>query len=222
MKTLTVPFTLLFVVAAASMPALAQEKVSKVNGSIHAEAGQVYGKLDTVNGSIRVAGDVQTGKIETVNGSVKIGERAQTGAVSTVNGGVRLASGVIANGTVETVNGGIFSDRNSRIQGNVETVNGGIGLVQTHLTGDIGTVNGDITVGIGSLVEGGIRIRKPGFSLSLTPARKPRVIIGPDAEVKGSLQFDRDVTLYVHGTARIGPVTGAEPIRFDSDTAPEN
>lgn len=222
MNHLSVSFTLLAALAVASSPAFSQEKISKVNGSIRAEAGQVYGKLETVNGSIRVLDDVQTGNIETVNGSVKIGERARTGRISTVNGGIRLGTGVTAAGKVETVNGSIFSDRSSQIQGGVETVNGGIGLVQTRLSGDITTVNGDVTVGIGSVVEGGIQIHKPNFSLSLTPARKPRVIIGPNAEVTGSLEFERDVVLYVHRTARIGPVMGAEPVRFDSDTAPEN
>lgn len=38
--------------------------------------------------------------------------------------------------------------------------------------------------------------------------------------VNGSLQFEREVVLYVHRTARIGPVTGAEPIPFDTETAP--
>ena len=32
--------------------------------------------------------------------------------------------------------------------------------------------------------------------------------------------FEREVVLYVHRTARIGPVTGAEPIPFDTETAP--
>jgi len=63
-------------------------------------------------------------------------------------------------------------------------------------------------------------VRKPNFSVSLTASRKPRVIIGPNAVVEGPLLFEREVVLYVHRTARVGPVTGAEPIPFDTDTAP--
>lgn len=215
-------FLLLAVATAAAGPAMAQQEVSKVNGSITAEAGQRYGQLDTVNGSIKVEAGVETGDIETVNGSIRVDQRARTGGISTVNGGIRLATAVVASGELETVNGSIFSDRSSQIQGNVETVNGGIGLVETRVDGDIRTVNGDVTVGIGSVVNGGLHIKKPSFSLSLTPGRKPRVIIGPNAVVAGALTFERDVVLYVHGSARTGPITGAEPITFNGDTAPEN
>ena len=127
---------------------------------------------------------------------------------------------MIAHGSVSTVNGSIFSDRGSQIEGGVETVNGGIGLVESRVGNDVETVNGDITVGIGSQVKGGVHVRKPNFSVSLTASRKPRVIIGPNAVVDGPLQFEREVVLYVHRTARIGPVTGAEPIPFDTETAP--
>ncbi|MGY2437741.1 hypothetical protein ACW4FQ_31895, partial [Escherichia coli] len=75
-------------------------------------------------------------------------------------------------------------------------------------------------IGIGSQVGGGVHVRKPNFSVSLTASRKPRVIIGPNAAVSGSLLFEREVVLYVHRSARIGPVTGADPIPFDTDTAP--
>ncbi|MBN5144938.1 hypothetical protein JY471_20680 [Stenotrophomonas maltophilia] len=218
MKTLSIP--LLFGVLLATGPVAAQEDISKVNGSISADVGQRYGKLDTVNGGIRVGEGVETGSIDTVNGGVKVADRARTGQIETVNGGVRLGREVIARGDVSTVNGSIFSDRGSQIEGGVETVNGGIGLVESRVGKDVETVNGDITVGIGSQVNGGVHVRKPNFSVSLTASRKPRVIIGPNAVVSGPLQFEREVVLYVHRTARIGPVTGAEPISFDAETAP--
>ena len=52
MKVLSIP--LLLGVLLATGPVCAQENISKVNGSISAEPGQRYGKLDTVNGGIRV------------------------------------------------------------------------------------------------------------------------------------------------------------------------
>lgn len=201
--------------------ALAQQDISKVNGNITADGDQRHGDLDTVNGSIKVEEGAETGDIETVNGGIRVAARARTGSISTVNGSIRLAPGTVTGGGVETVNGSIFVDRGSRIAGNIETVNGGIGLVATQVSGDVETVNGDITVGVDSSVSGGIQVHKPSFSLSLTPGRKPRVIIGPRAVVSGSLQFERDVVLQVHRSARVGAISGAEALYFDSETAPE-
>lgn len=222
MKSHALPLVAALGLAFAASPTLAQEAVSKVNGSITADAGQRYGNLSTVNGSIQVNDGAETGKIETVNGSVRVGAGAHTRSISTVNGAVRLAGNVTATGGVETVNGSIFSDRLSQLQGSISTVNGGIGLVETKLSGDIETVNGDITVGVGSTVSGGIKIKKPNFRLSLTPGRKPRVIIGPNAVVEGALEFERDVVLQVHRSAKIGAVSGATVVLFDTETAPEN
>jgi len=214
------PLALSLLLAAA--PAVAADDVSKVNGSITAEAGTTYGSLDTVNGSIKVADGVTTQAVETVNGGIRIGDGARTRAVSTVNGGIRIGRDVQVDGSIKAVNGSIFTDRGTVVRGSVETVNGGIGLVRTQLDGGVETVNGDITVGVGSQLGGGITVRKPGFSISFTPTRKPRVIVGPDAVVNGALRFDREVVLYVHSTARIGTVTGATAIRFDTDTAPQD
>jgi hypothetical protein len=40
--------------------------------------------------------------------------------------------------------------------------------------------------------------------------RIPRIVIGPDASVQGTLRFDREVELFVHPSAKIGPVAGAK------------
>lgn len=201
---------------------LAQADISKVNGAVHAQAGQQYGDLETVNGSITVDGDVIAQDISTVNGSIKLAERAQAGDVETVNGSIRIGRNAVIARNLETVNGSIFVDHGSQVGGNIETVNGGIGLVATQLGGSIETVNGDITVGVGSRVTGDIQIKKPSFNFSLSAPRKPRIIIGPDAVVQGKLHFEREVTLHVHTSATIGPVSGATAQRFSSDTAPQD
>lgn len=220
MKRLPLPLLLALMLPCGS--AWAVDDISKVNGSITAEAGQAYGDLETVNGSIRVGAGATTHSIETVNGGITIDEGARTGSVSTVNGKIVLGQRVIAGGNLETVNGSIFVDRGSQIEGGVETVNGGIGLVETRLRNGIETVNGDITVGVGSQVDGGIHVEKPSFNISLSAPRKPRVIIGPNASVSGELRFEREVTLYVHRTASIGPVSGAVAVAFDTDAAPND
>lgn len=210
---------LLLTLALAATPALAQQDVSKVNGSVSADAGQAYGDLETVNGSVSIAAGATVEDASTVNGSITVGDKAQAASLETVNGAIHIGKDVQVRKNVETVNGSIFTDRGTTIGGNVDTVNGAIGLVGTRLAGGIETVNGDITVGIGSHVTGGIKVEKPrGWSIK--PRRDPRIIIGPNAVVEGPLVFERPVTLYVHTSAKVGPVTGATAKPFSTDTAP--
>ncbi|MEG1678679.1 MAG: hypothetical protein RR326_01180 [Stenotrophomonas sp.] len=211
---------LLLLLSASAPLALAADDISKVNGSIQTQAGNTYGDLETVNGSIQLASGVQANSVETVNGSVRTEDNVRANSIETVNGAIRGGRNLVLTHGLDTVNGGIYVDRGSRIGGNIETVNGSIGLVAAQLGGDIETVNGDITVGIDSVVKGGIKVNRPSFGISLTAPRKPRIVIGPNAVVEGPLVFEREVVLLVHDSARIGPVTGATPQRFDSETAP--
>lgn len=200
-----------------------QQDIDKVNGSISAGAGQVVGNMETVNGSIRIDTSARTGNAETVNGSIAVAERAQVGSLETVNGSVRVAGQVRVDGGVDTVNGSVFVDRGGTVRGDVTTVNGAIGLVDTDLLGNIETVNGNITVGAGSYVKGGIKVEKPNSSwmpISIGKRKPPRIIIAANAVVEGSLVFEREVKLYVHQSARIGPVTGATAVRYSGDRAP--
>lgn len=208
--------------AACSLPAMAQDDISKVNGSIETSAGGRYGDLETVNGAVHIAENVQSGDASTVNGSVHVGHGARVGSLETVNGAIRLGRNVQVAGDIETVNGSIFVDQGGKVDGGIETVNGAIGLVQTEVVQNLETVNGDITVGIGSHVRGGITVERNRSWFQGTPKRKPRVVIGPDAVVEGPLKFEREVSLYVHRSARTGPVTGAEAVMFETETAPQD
>ena len=183
--------------------------VSKVNGGITAEAGQTYGDLETVNGGISVRARAVAGSVETVNGGITLEDDAQVRSAETVNGGVHGGERVRVSGGVETVNGGIQLDFNSRVGGDLETVNGGITLKQSEVGGRVQTVSGDITVGAKSVVRGGILIERPR-GVHFGRMRIPRVVIGPNATVQGTLQFDREVELFVHPSAKIGPVVGAK------------
>lgn len=211
---------LLLLLSANAPLALASDDISKVNGSIQTQSNTTYGDLDTVNGSIQLASNVQARGVETVNGGVRTEDNVQARNIETVNGAIRAGRNLVISRGLVTVNGGIYVDRGGRIGGGVETVNGSIGLVATQVDGDIETVNGDITVGIDSVVKGGIKVNRPSFGISLTAPRKPRIVIGPNAVVEGQLVFEREVVLLVHDSAKIGPVTGATPQRFDSETAP--
>lgn len=194
--------------------------VSKVNGGIAVEDGGTYGRLETVNGGIEVGAKARVAHAETVNGGIEVGASSQTGPLETVNGGIRIEHDVTT-GDLTTVNGGIFVDRGGKVGGDIETVNGAIGLVDTDVTGGLETVNGDVTVGVGSHVRGGLRYEKNRSLISLGKPRVPRVVIGPNARVDGPLVFEREVELYVHATAKTGPITGAKAIRFDATMPPE-
>ncbi|KAF1689451.1 hypothetical protein [Pseudoxanthomonas koreensis] len=207
---------------ACPLPALAGNDISKVNGSIEATAGTSYGDLDTVNGAVRIGEGAQVREASTVNGSITVGDGASVGSLETVNGSIRLGRNVQVAKDIETVNGSVFVDQGGKVGGDVETVNGAIGLVRTELRGGIETVNGDITVGVGSRVGGGITIERSHGWFNTGKKRKPRVVVGPDAVVEGPLKFEREVTLYVHRSARTGPVTGAEAVVFDTETAPQD
>ncbi len=203
-------------------PVFAQDGIDKVNGSITAEASQNYGDLSTVNGSIRIEQSSRTGDAETVNGSIRVADNAVTGGLETVNGSIRAGKQLQAGGNIETVNGSVFVDRGGSLRG-VSTVNGSIGLVDCDLSGGIETVTGDITVGVGSHVKGGIKVEKPSgnwMPISMGQRKPPRIIVGPNAVVEGPLVFERDVKLYVHDSARIGSVTGATAVRYSSARAP--
>ncbi|HRO26590.1 MAG TPA: hypothetical protein PLI48_08760 [Gammaproteobacteria bacterium] len=220
------PLALLLAAAAllSTAPALAQESISKVNGSVVAEAGKAYGDVETVNGSISIESGATVEDAETVNGSIRAGDGITADSLATVNGGIRIGERASVRGGIETVNGGIFIDRGGSVGGSIETVNGAIGLVDVDLAGGIETVNGDITVGVGSHVIGGITVTKPGsnwFPVQINK-RKPRIIVGPGAVVEGALKFEREVTLYVHETARTGPITGATATPYSTPRAPRD
>ena len=216
---------LVFAIALACGPvAFAQDAhgdIDKVNGSITAEAGQTYGDLETVNGSIRIESNAKIGDAETVNGSIAVADNVNGASLTTVNGGIRVGTQAHLS-ELETVNGSIFVDRGGDIRLGVSTVNGAIGLVDTDLGGGIETVNGDITVGVGSHVRGGIHVEKPNnWGFSMHKRKPPRIVIGPNAQVDGALRFEREVVLYVHKTAKVGSITGATPLPFDTDRAPD-
>jgi hypothetical protein len=225
--TFRFPLALALSLLATSTIAMASddgEDIDKVNGSITAEAGKAYGDLQTVNGGIHFEDGAHAKDAQTVNGSIKIGDDIEAEDIGTVNGSIQVGTQARIGGGVETVNGGIFVGRGGTVAKGIETVNGAIGIVATQIGGDIETVNGDITVGVDSHVRGGIKVNKPTSNwmpIEFGSKRKPRIIIGPNAVVDGDLVFEREVTLYVHKTARTGKVTGATAVAYDTARAPQ-
>jgi DUF4097 and DUF4098 domain-containing protein YvlB len=223
----------LFASLACTTPAGAS--ISKVNGSVHVSANDSPGDVATVNGSVKVDDGATARDVETVNGSISIGRNATAEDIETVNGGISLAAGARAatvettNGTLKlaegariagelsAVNGSIQLERAADVGGRVSNVNGNMVLHGAHVGGGLETVNGDLTVGADSRVQGGILLKKPtGTSLNWRK-RPPEIVIGPNAVVNGTLRFEQEVTLYVSDRATVGPIEGATAIRFAGD-----
>ena len=195
--------------------------IDKVNGSINTEAGTHYGELETVNGSIMIDAGVSADSAETVNGGIDVDDKATVGSLETVNGGIDIGEAVEVAQGVATVNGGIGLDRGTRVHGKVETVNGRIELEAAEVGQGLATVNGDITVGADSIVRGGILVEKPQgswFNWGTSTRKVPRVEIGANAVVEGTLVFEHEVQLFVHESAKIGKVSGATVQKFSGAT----
>lgn len=201
------------------------ESVSRVFGGISLKAGGVMGDGDTVNGGISIGNNAKAEDLETVNGGITVGAAAIVGRLETVNGGIDIednatvisaeavnggvdvGDGVRISQSLETVNGAIEIGARSEVLGEVENVNGGIRIGASHVVGKVSTVSGDLTLS-GSRLDNGILIEKQGWA-PFRSARKPIVKIGAGSVVNGTLEFRREVELFVHPTAKIGRVIGA-------------
>jgi len=68
-------------------------------------------------------------------------------------------------------------------------------------------------------LRGDIIVEKPGgWSFGFRKSRDPRVVIGPNSRVFGTIRLEREVKLYISDTAEVGGVEGvmsmSDAIRF--------
>ena len=199
--------------AVSTVALAATGNISKINGGIEVETGQEAGDVSTVNGGIVIGQGARVREIETVNGSIRLEDRAVASSADTVNGSITLGEQVEIDGEVGTVNGGVELAKGSRIGGSLGTVNGRMSFTEATVGGGLETVNGDITVGANSRVEGGILVDKPSKNWSVGKQRNPKVMIEAGAVVNGTLRFEREVDLYVSPSATIGSIEGVPPVR---------
>jgi hypothetical protein len=193
------------------------DDLDKLNGDVRVEAGGHVGKASSVNGDVRVGEGASVTGASTVNGEIELAAHAQAGEVGTVNGGIELGPDSHVRGEVKATNGAIRLERGAQVGGRLSNVNGEIELDHAQVGAGIATVAGDITVGAGSKVEGGILVDENHGWFSSHDSRVPHVTIGPGAVVHGTLEFRREVVLRVSDRAQIGPVKGAAVQRFSGD-----
>jgi hypothetical protein len=190
-----------------------------INGRVEVGArAEVGGALRTVNGTVAVAGDARTGDLATVNGAIVIGPRAQVGELASVNGSIEVGSGSRVGGSVGTVNGGLRAAGGTIVEGEVSTVNGGIDLRGTTVRGSVTNHAGDLRLLDGTLVEGDVLLEAPDHPLG----RVDTVVVGVGAQVRGALRVARPIKLFVHPSARLARVEGAQPIPLEgTDVQPD-
>lgn len=179
-----------------------------VNGNIVVGSNAMLkGDISSVNGMVDLDAAAEAGNVKSVNGSIRLAEGARAGTLDSVNGSVRMLPGAKASG-IRLVNGNLDAGDAARVEGDVLLVNGSTELFGAVVNGDVETWSGNILITDSSSVAGSIRVKKPKGAFNASD--KPRVIIGPDAIVEGGLVAEREIELYVHESATIGPVEGAE------------
>jgi cytoskeletal protein CcmA (bactofilin family) len=114
------------------------------------------------------------------------------------------------------VNGSITLRTGADVGGKVSNVNGTIKLEQAHIGGGIETSSGDVAIGANSRVDGGLVVNEDHSWFHMS-THKPHIEIGPHATVQGTLQFKREVELYVSDSATVGKIEGATAQKFSGD-----
>src|SRR3546814_926453 len=148
LSRLSLPLALSLLLASGAVAAAPDgADIDKVNGSITAESGQVYGDLETVNGSIRLEDGAHARDAQTVNGSAKAGTDHAAQELGTVNGDIHVGERARISGGIETVNGGIFVGRAGHVAKGIDTDNGAISIVPPALGGKPDTQPEDPPVG---------------------------------------------------------------------------
>lgn len=191
--------------------------VSLVNGSIEIGSNcRVNGQVESVNGGIDIGSGSRVSGISNVNGRVVLGENIEVdGDIAAVNGRIEIGPNSRVAGKVESVNGRISAGNGTVIGGRVSSVNGGIELIGVRAE-SIVTNNSSINLDQGAVISGDLTVRK-SQGISFDMGSKPKIVVGRGVRVEGTLNFEREVELYVHESASVGEVSGAEPISYSGE-----
>lgn len=191
--------------------------ISLVNGRIEIGAEcQVNGEISNVNGRIQVGKSSRALDISNVNGRISLGDDVSVdGDISSVNGRIELGQGSRVSGELESVNGRISASDGVVIEGQVSSVNGRIEMNGARAASLV-TNNSSIVLDEGTVIEGALTMRK-SQGISFSAGSPPKVVIGADVKVEGPLTFEREVELFVHETAVVGEITGAEAVSYSGE-----
>jgi len=207
--------TLAYAFSAVALGAAAGPDISKVNGSVRLEAGQVAGEVSTVNGSVTIGTNATADAVETVNGSLQIADHAKVRSAETVNGSIGLGAGAVVAEGVSAVNGSMTLGQGAQVAGGLENVNGKMRLDGAQVSGGLETVNGDIYLAANSRVSGGIHYEQDhSWWKKSTSSHNPRLTVEQGVVIEGPLHFEREVDVYVAPGVTLPEVTGTPPRRY--------
>lgn len=193
-----------------------------INGPVSIAGGTETGDVSTVNGPVAIGAKAHVAGVHSVNGGLSLGEDARASSMKTVNGSISLAERAEVTGDIETVNGALTLAPGSKVGGELVNINGGISVDGARVGGGLRTVNASIKLDHGATIDGGILMKKPKGTFVLSDSRPPRVVIGRDVTVNGTLKFEREVRLYVSDkAAHVGTIEGATPVTYQGDNPPE-
>jgi DUF4097 and DUF4098 domain-containing protein YvlB len=206
------------------------------SGSVELSPGASSGRIDTGSGSVRMGADAQARVIDTGSGSIRLASGARTEAIDTGSGSIRGADRVLIDGDIDTGSGAVELGSGSTVRGNIDTGSGSVELTGVIVEGKIDTGSGDITLIDCQLrddlvstrgevklegsthVGGDLIIRKSKCWGFCWGENEPtRVVVGAGASVAGEIRSERETELWVHQSARIGKVSGAEVKRFSGE-----
>lgn len=197
--------------------------IDAINRSVSIEDGRKVGNIDLINGSIELGDDSSAGSLDSINGSIHLGDRVTVRNIDATNGRIRAGKQLTVRGSIDATNGSVWLGAGSRVEGDLDALNGGIELHSTQIAGAIESVNSSLETGPDSRIVGGIRYRKAtGWFNNSGNSRAPRIVIGPRTEVLGAMQFERAVELWVHQSASIAEVVGAEVRTYSGERPPSN
>lgn len=194
-------------------------KLQTINGEIKVGKGYTLGDVRSVNGEIQLGQDNTAKVVSTVNGDIGINKGSQVELVRSVNGNLRV-SGVKVSGDVTSVNGRIKALDNSQIAGNVRTTNGKIFLRDAKVHQNVQMSDGNIELR-DTLIEGDVVVTEKRIweYLSLDfDFFRPKIIVGPNTIITGKIKSNRRIKLFVHESAQIAGIEGAEARYYSSDT----
>lgn len=170
--------------------------------------------IRSVDGLMVVSESSKIRDIRNINGTVVIESNATVRNIDVVSGNILVEERGAVNGNIKAARGAISIQDGSEIEGSIESPNGTINLAAARVQGNVQTTNGSIVLS-GTVVEQDIIVRR---SFGLPSFRKPEVIIGAGAEIRGSVIANNSrVSLYVHESAIVNNIEGTDPIPFSGD-----
>jgi len=182
------------------------QNLDSVFGGIEVGKNAKVGNVSSVNGGIDIDSGATVLNVETVNGGIEIGNDVNIENAETVNGGIEAGSGLTAKGHLETVNGEINIQQNGFVGGSVTTVNGDIEISKSEIVKNIETVNGDVTLKDGTLLNGDIVIGTSSGWFSNWGGKKLVITIDASSQVKGTIHLHKKVDLKIDESASIGNI----------------